>query len=510
MRNQSISQQRTVLFSFRSCICGLSWLACVASVQAANWPGFRGPAADGIAEKEKAPTHFGQASNLLWKTEMLPGHSSPAIWNGQLFLTSADGNKLSTIGLDCRSGNVRWEQNTVVEKLEPIHQANSHASSTPVTDGKRLYVYFGSFGLLAYDLAGKELWRKPLPMPRTFFDQGTGTSPILAEDKLVVFVQVGKDSHLLAVSPASGETIWKAPMPDYNNSWATPVSWKENDKGLVGMVCAKRFTAFDLAEGKEAWWVNAVGYQACSTPVVAPDSLVIAAAGVQGEVSNMIQPPSFEEAVKKYGHDGDQAIAYEDLPDDLLFTDRQTAGGQGNMTLKKAFSMFGGVNKGDKVNRGKWEEICGRLKGFRTGPMNRTVVMTVRKGGKQDVTESQIVWQETKGVPEVPSPLVWHDRLYLIRSGGILVCRDVQTGKLVYEERIDSPGGYFASPLLVDGRIYVASDRGTVTVIKAGDSFEVLARNGLGEPIIASPAIADNVLYFRSSQHLWAFVDKKE
>src|SRR5579859_1474838 len=205
MRN--LSHQRTVLFSLRSCIRCLAWLTCIASVQAANWPGFRGPAADGIAEKEKAPTHFGQASNMLWKTEILRGHSSPVIWNGQLFLTGADCNKLSTICLECVSGKVRWEQSTVVEKLEPIHQANSHASSTPVTDGKRLYVYFGSFGLLAYDFAGKELWRKPLPMPKTFFDQGTGTSPILAEDKLVLFVQDGKDSHLLAVSPANGETI---------------------------------------------------------------------------------------------------------------------------------------------------------------------------------------------------------------------------------------------------------------------------------------------------------------
>ena len=503
-RLNSCSHQSSVAFSLCSCLCCLSCLACV---HAANWPGFRGPAADGIAEKEKAPTHFSQTSNLLWKTEILRGHSSPAIWNGQIFLTGADGNKLSTICLDCQSGKVRWEQSTVVEKLEPIHQANSHASSTPVTDGKRLYVYFGSFGLLAYDLEGKEVWRKPLPMPKTFFDQGTGTSPMLAEDKLLIFMQVGNDSHLLAVNPATGETIWKAPMPDYNNSYATPVSWKENGKGVVGMACAKRFTAFDLAEGKEAWWVDGLGYQACSTPVVAPDSLIIAAAGVQGEVSNMTLPPGFDEAVKKYGRNGPDAIAYEDLPDDLLFTDRQAAGGQGNMTLKRAFSMFGGVKKGDKVNRAKWEEICGRLKGFRAGPFNRTVVMAVRKAGKQDVTESQVLWRETKGVPEVPSPLVWRNWLYLIRSGGILVCRDLQTGKLIYEERVDCPGGYFASPLLVDGRIYVASDRGTVTVVKAGDSFEVLAHNALGEPIIASPAIADNVLYVRSTQHLWAFVE---
>lgn len=122
-------------------LCCLLWLAGGAPLPAANWPGFRGPAADGIAEKEKAPAHFGPSSNLLWKTEIPHGHSSPVIWNGQLFLTGEDGNKLGTLCLDGVSGGKLWEQITEVEKLEPVHQANSHATSTPATDGKRLFVY---------------------------------------------------------------------------------------------------------------------------------------------------------------------------------------------------------------------------------------------------------------------------------------------------------------------------------------------------------------------------------
>jgi len=224
----------------------------------------------------------------------------------------------------------------------------------------------------------------------------------------------------------------------------------------------------------------------------------------------MTPPPAFDEVVKKYGRNGDGAIAYEDLPDDFLYVDRQTSGGQGNMTMQRAFTKFFGLKKGDKVNREQWEKIRGMLKGYRASPINKTVVMSARTGGKQDVTMSQIQWKETKGVPEVPSPLAWQGRLYLIRNGGLLVCRDLETGKLIYEERFNSPGGYFASPLLADGAIYIASDRGTVTVVKAGDSFEVLARNELGEPIMASPAISDNTLYIRSSGHLWAFGEKSK
>jgi outer membrane protein assembly factor BamB len=403
------------------------------------------------------------------------------------------------------SGKQIWEQSLTVEKLEPIHNVNSHATSTPVADANAVYVYFGSFGLLAYNWDGKEIWRKPLPIPKTFFNQGTGTSPVLADGKLIVFVQIGNDSHLLALNPADGAELWKAPMPRFNNSYATPVTWKEEGNVFVGITCAGRFTAFAVADGKEAWWVDGLAMQACSTPVVESDRLVITAAGVQGELSNMTPPPAFDDMLKKYDGDSDGLIALEEVPEDLLFTDRQASDGKGNMPLRQALGMFGGVKSGDKLDRGKWAEITGRIMGFRNGQFNRTSALAVRTGGKGDVTASQVLWKETRGVPEVPSPLVWHGRTYFIRSGGLLVCRDLETGKLIYENRIESPGGYFASPVLAGGRIYLASDRGTVTVVRAGDVFEVLARNELGEPIMASPAAVENTLLVRSTRQLWAF-----
>src|SRR5437016_5657506 len=168
---------------FTFSLCALLLLPASFPLRAANWPSFRGPHGDGVAEKEKAPTHFNESSNLLWKAEVLPGLSSPVIWNDRVFLTGVEGNKLSTICFEAASGRKLWDKSVTVEKLEPVHKANSHATSTPVTDGKAVFVYFGSFGLVAYDLQGKELWRKKLPTPKTFFDQGTGTSPILAGDK---------------------------------------------------------------------------------------------------------------------------------------------------------------------------------------------------------------------------------------------------------------------------------------------------------------------------------------
>ncbi|MEY4938536.1 MAG: hypothetical protein RIQ93_271 [Verrucomicrobiota bacterium] len=474
-------------------------------MSAAHWPGFRGPHGDGVAEGVHAPVEFGATRNVVWTADLPPGLSGPAIWADHIFLTGADEKNVITLCLDRATGKTRWEQKVAVAKMESVHRVNSRATPTAVTNGKAVFVYFGSLGVLAYDFAGRELWRKPLPVPKTFQNQGTGTSPVLIDNKLIVFLQLGNDSRLLALDPANGAELWAAPMPVHNNTYSTPVTWQENGQSFVGLACAARFTAFRVGDGQESWWINEIGYQACSTPVVLGDRILIAAAGVQGEAANITPPPTFDEAAQKFGRDGEGLIAYDTIPNDLLFTDRHTSGGQGNMTLKGALRYFGKVKAGDKLDRSQWEKARERLTQFGTGHMNRTVVLCARTGGQDDVTASSIIWKETKGVPEVPSPLVWQGRAYFIRSGGVLVCRDIETGRLVYEERIGSPGGYYASPVVAGGRLYLISDQGTVTVVKCGDTLEVLARNRLGEAVTASPAILDNTLYVRSARRLWAF-----
>jgi outer membrane protein assembly factor BamB len=248
-----------------------------------------------------------------------------------------------------------------------------------------------------------------------------------------------------------------------------------------------------------------LGHEACSTPIAVGDRVIISTAGIQGEAANITVPPGFDEAVKMYSRDGEPLISYDAIPNDLLFTDRKTSDGAGNMSLKRALTFGTSVKDGDKFDRPAWEKLREGLASFASGAEARAVVVCARTGGKKDVTGSSVMWRETKGVPEVPSPLVWQNRLYLIRSGSVLACRDLETGKLIYEERIGSPSGYYSSPVAANGFLYFASDRGTITVVKAGDSIEVLAQNKLGTPIFASPAIVGNALYVRTASQLWAF-----
>ena len=135
---------------------------------------------------------------------------------------------------------------------------------------------------------------------------------------------------------------------------------------------------------------------------------------------------------------------------------------------------------------------------------SQVAVLAVRLGGKGDVTKTHVAWQTTKGVPEVPSPLYYQQRVYLVKNGGIVYCREAKTGNLVYRGRLGASGGYYSSPVAGDGKLYIASDHGVVVVLKASDRLEVLARNDFGEPIMATPAIVDRKLYVRTEHHLYA------
>jgi outer membrane protein assembly factor BamB len=194
----------------------------------ARWPQFRGLGGQGVAiEGQRLPTTFGLAKGLVWQAALPRGHSSPCIWDERIFVTGFDGDakKIETICLERRSGKTLWRQPVPTAKFEKVHEVNSLASSTAACDGERVYVYFGSFGLLCYDMEGKLLWQRALEPIFTGF--GSGTSPVVAGE--LVLLNSGKgfaSLTLLALDRKTGKTVWEKDRPRgvmSSGLWSTPV-----------------------------------------------------------------------------------------------------------------------------------------------------------------------------------------------------------------------------------------------------------------------------------------------
>src|SRR5713226_3534012 len=129
---------------------------------AVSWPQFRGRNGQGVSENDHPPIRFGASEELLWKTELPSGVSSPIIWGDRIFLTGFSDGKLETICLGRGNGEILWRRLAPTTAIEKVHEVSSPAAPTPVTDGKRVYAYFGSYGLLAYSFDGKQAWHLPL------------------------------------------------------------------------------------------------------------------------------------------------------------------------------------------------------------------------------------------------------------------------------------------------------------------------------------------------------------
>lgn len=480
-----------------------------AAGERSHWPQFRGPGGTGIAEGGVAvPLEFGPDRNLLWKTPLPEGHSSPVIWGDRIFLTGyrPDEKRLETLALDRASGRILWQRAVPTTSIEPVYEINNPAAPTPVTDGKAVFVYFGSYGLVAYDLDGRELWSQPLPMVKTYRNQGSATSPILAGGLLVLDVHLDKDSYLLAVHPDTGKTAWKALKPEVNGGWSTPVVWTEGAEALVGVANPGRFTAHSLRDGSERWWVSDLPFQSCATPVAGEGVLFISASGTQGEIDNLTLPPGFDEMIGRYDRDQNGRIEASEIPETLLVTDRRASTSAGNLSVRRLLTLAAGAAPPPtSYERAQWDAIVKLATDFAQGPYMRSAVLAVRTGGSGDVTKTHVAWTESRVVPEVPSPLLYKDRLYLVKNGGIAIAREAATGKTVFQGRLGAPGGYYASPVVAGGRIYVASDAGAVVVFNAADDLDVVARNELPEPILATPAIVDGTIFVRTTAHLYAF-----
>lgn len=496
---------------FQLCLFFVAYLAATAVIgednkPAPQWSQFRGADGQGAAADGAAlPVEFGPTKNVLWKTPLQLGHSSPCIWNDRIFLTAADSDerRLMTICLDRQTGGVLWDRSFTVEKLEPLHQLNCPASSTPATDGRLVYVYFGSYGLVAYDLDGNEQWKKPLtPMPGWF---GSGASPVVAGG--LVLLNSGTQSHfsLLAIDAASGDLKWQKDRPRGFSTgiWSTPAILHNGNEDAVFVAGGTSCAAYLLKDGTERWSISGLPSISLNTAAIGDGLIFFSLTNPIGEPDNVVKLPTFDEALKQYDQDGDGKIAASELPADLMLFSRGRSDKVGDWGPLREIVGRIDNDKDGAVNKDEWQAGVKQLSEL--AEKSELAAVAVRLGGEGNVSDTHVVWKQTTAVPEVPS-LVYHDgRVYLVSEKGILTCRSATTGKELYKQRLGTEGTCYASPVVGDDKIYVASDGGTVIVFEPGDRFRRLARNDFDEGILATPALMEGKIYLRTQGHLYAF-----
>jgi len=467
------------------------------------WPGFRGPNSSGLgAEGQNFPVEFGPEQNLLWKISLGRGHSSPCIRGDEIFITARSGKSLETICIDREDGKIKWRKSIVPEKLERINGANSHAAPTPVCDGKRVYVYFGSFGLLAYDLDGSEVWRKPLAIPNN--QHGSAASPILAGNMVVINCDQSEGAYILAVNRDTGGTIWRQGRQE-RAGWSTPVLWKHGNVEELVVLGNNKLISYDLKDGGTRWWLNNLPKgDATPTPVYAGDTLFITCpVRLTGDPVNPIELPDFNVLLDRYDSDKDGRLVQSEIPDDFVSIYRlgpELAG------VKRRFSKFD-TDQDGAISEAEWNKVAADTKKIK--PRDMDALIAIGGGGKDDISQTHVKWTGYEGIGQVPSPLFYRGRVYLVKHGGNVTCYDAKTGDKVYGDKLGPRAYYYASPVAADGKIYFCSRNGVVIVVEAGDKFRILAQNKIGERIFATAALVDGKIYLRTDKNMYAFGDAR-
>ncbi len=401
------------------------------ATSAGDWPGWRGPLGNGISEDKGFPVHWSAADaegkplpvekwqNIRWKVAVPgKGNSSPIVWKDRLFLTTTldDEGTRAILCFRRTNGDLLWKATNpskAREKLSGDGLKAGFASPTPITDGERVYAFFGPAGVLCVDFDGKQVWHEDLGALDHVW--GTAASPVLWKDLLILNGDNDGPAFLFGLSKKTGQVIWKTKRPS-GGGWSTPLVVRAGDREELVVSGAKRVTAYDPESGKELWHCQGLGDIICPTPVA--------------------------------GHG-------------LIF-----------------------VPTGSN------------------GPM-----FAVKPGGTGDVTATHLAWQSRRGAPYVPSPILVGDYLYLVNNGGLMSCYEARMGKQLYQERL---AGSFSSSFVAAGdKLYIVNEEGEGFVIAAGPEFKVLATNRLGEPCLASPALADGSIILRTDKSLFCIAEKR-
>jgi len=410
-----------------------------------GWPQWRGPSGQGISEEKGLPSEWSTSKNIKWKTP-IPGrgHSSPIVWNNRIFLTTA-----------------------IEGELVPGAKAVKHM------DGDKEYLHPDSVGadhkhqfrVVCLDRGnGKILWEQTA-FEGTPYDnrhrKSSFASSTPATDGTFVFAFFGTEG--LYAYDLNGKLIWKADLGKLGTvgmgTGTSPILYEN----LVILQCdeengaASFIVGVNKKTGKEVWRTPRKIQVSWSTPLLVRTAKRAELITTGNEAVISYDPATGREL---WRHKGVESNA---IPSP--------------------------VASGDLV--------------FITAGFPAKIAMAITLGGTGDLADS-VVWKYNKGTAYVPSPILYGDYLYLTSDRGVLTCLDAKTGDVKYEGgRVPIPATFTASPVAFDGKILMTSEDGDTFVVKAGTKHEILGTNSVGEPVYASPAVAEGNIFIRGERNLY-------
>jgi len=464
--------------SMRTLLCSMLALVLVG----ADWPQFRGPDGSGLCQAcGQMPTKFGPQENVLWKTELPPGKSSPVLTGDRIFLTASEGDNLITMCLSRKTGQVQWQRFVRAARREAQHPLNHRAAPTAVTDGKSVFAFFADFGLVAYDFKGKQRWQLPLGPFNS--QHGLVASPVYADGRVILVCDQDTDAYIVAVYADSGKIAWKKPR-DVINGYSTPVIYRPA-RGPAQVIApgSYQLTAYSVMDGEPLWFVRGLTCQPKSAPTIAGDIVYFNGWTPGNDEGEQVELPTFAEAIAAADANHDGKLSQSELPPAWQPTGTW-----------RAIDL----DRDGFLNEREWTF-------FRARRASRNGLLAVKLGGSGDMTNTHVLWRFEKSLPDVPSPLVYKDVVFLVRSGGIATTLDAQTGKVLKQARLTGAlEDYYASPIGVDGKVYIPSEHGKVVVLRATGDWEVLAINEFDSDIYATPAMGAGQMFIRTQNALYA------
>src|SRR6476469_7296518 len=251
----------TVLFmKFNQLATTLILAVTACASRAENWPGWRGPRGDGTSLETHIPRTWSSSDNVAWKTE-LPGvgHASPIVWNDRVFTVTAvpEERARALVCLNRNDGRILWQKTVVTSPMERKHSLNSHASSTPATDGELVYVAFldkAEMVVAAYDFEGKQRWSvRPGPFASM---HGFCSSPVLYKDKVIVNGDHDGDSYIVALDRTTGQMQWKTPRENRTRSYVTPIIREIGGRTQMILSGNRCVASYDPNDGSRHWIID--------------------------------------------------------------------------------------------------------------------------------------------------------------------------------------------------------------------------------------------------------------